>query len=122
MAREKTETCPECGGEFTPQGLAGHLRMSHGLDASDLSDIREKHKEALTLADRKQRTLDLIDDLQECKQKRKQIGELDEGGTFWNDKSSSEAEEALEKLIDDIRAELRRLGTDTEEDPEEQPA
>lgn len=33
--------CPECGEEYSPQGLYGHLRMQHGLSGADLQQTYE---------------------------------------------------------------------------------
>lgn len=35
-------TCPECGEEYSPQGMYGHLRMGHGLRGEDLERTYEE--------------------------------------------------------------------------------
>jgi len=45
-------TCPECGGEYTPQGMYGHLRMGHGLRGEELEQVygETKGQEAMAQA------------------------------------------------------------------------
>ena len=35
-------TCPECGEEYSPQGMYGHLRMGHGLRGDELEETYEQ--------------------------------------------------------------------------------
>ena len=38
-------TCPECGEEYSPQGMYGHLRMGHGLRGDELEETYEQTQE-----------------------------------------------------------------------------
>ena len=37
-------TCPECGDEYSPQGMYGHLRMGHGLRGEELEQVYQETK------------------------------------------------------------------------------
>lgn len=37
-------TCPECGKEYSPQGMWGHLSMGHDLDGEELERAYQKSK------------------------------------------------------------------------------
>lgn len=39
MTRAKNRKCPKCGEMFSSQGLAGHLRWVHQLDAATIRDV-----------------------------------------------------------------------------------
>lgn len=39
MTRAKNRKCPKCGQMFSGQGLAGHLRWVHQLDAATIRDV-----------------------------------------------------------------------------------
>ena len=38
-------TCPECGEEYSPQGMYGHLRMGHGLRGDELEETYQQTQE-----------------------------------------------------------------------------
>ena len=44
-AHPKTRRCPECGEFFSPQGLGGHLRFSHGADLAESRELAAKAAE-----------------------------------------------------------------------------
>ena len=50
--RARSIECPECGKKFTPQGIAGHLRMAHGVESEKANQLTAELKQEAGVAPR----------------------------------------------------------------------
>jgi len=115
MSREKTEECPVCGDMFSPQGLAGHLRMAHGVNTVDEVEQDQGSRKRDEVVRESQQTFTLVDTLSEIGNQREEIEEKDRTGLFLRDEGANEFLGALQELEREVRARLRDEGDTPQE-------
>jgi len=112
-----TVNCPECAKPLSLKGFQGHMRFKHGIVTANSKGVYENVK---TEANDAARLFRLMDTLKECRKRKEDIEDMDEGPIFplfWRDESVAAIRRGLELQEASIFEELKSLGfVETRED------
>lgn len=108
--RKRTALCPECGKFFSPQGLNGHLRFNHRRGEEAVKTATKKAVISGGIAARARTTMELVDQLKQILEKKRELAELEDDDFFsGDDGAGNDARTALELSERELRNELRKL-------------
>jgi hypothetical protein len=111
--RKRTAKCPECGEFFSPQGLHGHLKYTHGLRGEEMKQQQAAAVLAGGVVERAHHTRELITELETIRKKLKELRPQRRTGDGWGnyttDGAISDACDALEARELEVRNEIRKL-------------
>jgi hypothetical protein len=111
--RKRTAKCPMCGELFSPQGLNGHLRFTHGMRGDEMRQQQGAAVIAGGVAERSRHTRDLIAELETIRAKLNELRPKAEKSDGWGghtpDGAITDACEALEARELEVRNEIRKL-------------
>jgi hypothetical protein len=105
--RKRTAKCPKCGELFSPQGLNGHLRFTHGLGGDEMKQQQEAAVIVAGVTERARRTAELVRQLRDLQAQRLELSKPDERDE--NDDAYRDCASALDAAVLEVRNEIRKL-------------
>ena len=106
--RKRTAQCPDCGEYFSPQGLSGHLRFKHDMEARDVKQAVEDAGVAGGIRERTDATMGFIRQLQEIRAERDKLTQQVDAFIADTDGLLDDCVEALDAQELDVRNQLRK--------------
>ena len=113
--------CPDCDKAMSMRGLPGHRLFVHGVPRTKTEGVSPAKAEATNL-DKSVRLLELVDALIDCRKRKLDVEEMDEGPIIpllWRDEACAALRRGLALHEENLLREIKALGfTDNAEKPE----
>lgn len=107
--RARTARCPECGEYFSPQGLSGHLRFTHGIKGREVKQKMSGASVATGVAERSRQTLDLVAQIKAVQQELQELASQGSLFGFFKDETLEDCKAALRDRELELRNEIRKM-------------